>query len=201
MPPKIKLTRPELKRYRDALSRYEQYLPMLKLKQMQLQIALRKVNLEREAAVAKVHHVTERLASYRSILNDVAGVNLKALSRPTEIQTTVTNIAGLKIPVFKCVVFSPLEYTLFGTPAWVDQRLNDQKKLAMEQAHLDILEKQHDLLQYEYQKISQRVNLFEKVKIPEARQVVQLIRIWLGDEMATAVGRAKLLKKTTTENL
>ena len=44
---KIKLTRPELKRQRDALLRFERYLPMLKLKQQQLQLTIRQVDARR----------------------------------------------------------------------------------------------------------------------------------------------------------
>ncbi|MCX5669743.1 MAG: hypothetical protein NTU94_00260, partial [Planctomycetota bacterium] len=40
----------------------------------------------------------------------------------------------------------------------------------------------------------QRVNLFEKIKIPEAREAIRVIRIRLGDEMTAAVGRAKIAK-------
>jgi hypothetical protein len=38
------------------------------------------------------------------------------------------------------------------------------------------------------------VNLFEKVKIPEAQEAIRVIRIKLGDEMTAAVGRAKIAK-------
>ncbi|HUT01741.1 MAG TPA: V-type ATP synthase subunit D, partial [Phycisphaerae bacterium] len=41
MAKKVRLTRPELKRQRDALTRFERYLPMLKLKQQQLQLTIR----------------------------------------------------------------------------------------------------------------------------------------------------------------
>jgi vacuolar-type H+-ATPase subunit D/Vma8 len=44
-------------------------------------------------------------------------------------------------------------------------------------------------------KVIQRVNLFEKIKIPEAREAVRRIRIHLGDEMTAAVGRAKIAKR------
>jgi V/A-type H+-transporting ATPase subunit D len=39
------------------------------------------------------------------------------------------------------------------------------------------------------------VNLFEKVKIPEAEETIRLIKIYLGDQMANAVGRSKIAKK------
>jgi V/A-type H+-transporting ATPase subunit D len=38
------------------------------------------------------------------------------------------------------------------------------------------------------------VNLFEKVKIPEARDNIRRIRIFLGDQQTAAVARAKLAK-------
>ena len=46
---------------------------------------------------------------------------------------------------------------------------------------------------------TQRVNLFEKVKIPEAKEAIRIIRIKLGDEMTAAVGRAKIAKNKLAE--
>jgi len=40
----------------------------------------------------------------------------------------------------------------------------------------------------------ERVNLFEKIKIPEALEAIRVIRIHLGDEMTAGVGRAKIAK-------
>ena len=61
---KIRLTRPELKRERDALARYERYLPMLKLKQQQLQITVREVVQQiRVAEQALVDSAATRLYS------------------------------------------------------------------------------------------------------------------------------------------
>ncbi len=68
------------------------------------------------------------------------------------------------------------------------------------EAKLKVLEEQVRLLQKELTKIIQRVNLFEKVKIPEAREIIRRIRIQLSDEMAAAVGRAKIAKAKLTEN-
>jgi V/A-type H+/Na+-transporting ATPase subunit D len=42
---------------------------------------------------------------------------------------------------------------------------------------------------------NQRVNLFEKVKIPECSENIRRIRIYLGDQQASAVGRSKIAKK------
>jgi V/A-type H+-transporting ATPase subunit D len=77
--------------------------------------------------------------------------------------------------------------------------LLDLREVNRRRAILEILLRQHELLQRELTKIIQRVNLFEKVKIPDARENIRRIRIQLGDEMASAVGRAKIAKSKLTE--
>ncbi|MBM3131747.1 MAG: hypothetical protein FJZ95_01780, partial [Chloroflexi bacterium] len=90
-------------------------------------------------------------------------------------------------------------YSLFSTPAWVDVALGDMREITRCQARFTVIQQQYDLLQRELTKIIQRVNLFEKVKIPETRDNIRRIRIQLGDEMAAAVARAKIAKGKLSE--
>ncbi|NQT72420.1 MAG: V-type ATP synthase subunit D [Chloroflexi bacterium] len=199
MSEKIKLTRPELKRQRDAKTRFERYLPMLKLKQQQLQMTMRQIEKERQKAVKAEAKARQRFQSYEAVMNDMAGVNIPALAEFKEIKTSFSNVAGVAIPVFEDVVFPEANYSLFATPAWVDMALTDLREVNKRRARLDILQRQTDLLQKELTKIVQRVNLFEKVKIPESRENIRRIRIQLGDEMTSAVGRAKIAKNKLDE--
>jgi len=57
-----------------------------------------------------------------------------------------------------------------------------------------ILERQQRLFSEELRITTQRVNLFEKVKIPETRENIRSIRIYLGDEQTAAVVRGKIAK-------
>jgi len=203
MAKKIKLTRPELKRQRDALARFERYLPMLKLKQQQLQLTIRQVTLAWRKATAALDQAKQAFDPYRIVLKDTAGVNVRELSAPAEVRTDTDNIAGVNIPIFVSVDFPTATYSLFATPPWVDRALADMRKITACRVECDILRRQRDLLQAELTKMIQRVNLFEKVKIPEAREAIRLIRIRLGDEMTAAVGRAKIAKAklTSTEHV
>ena len=194
MAKKIKLTRPELKRQRDQMTRFERYLPMLKLKQQQLQTALRELLKARRAAPREAEAAQAKFDGYRAVLADVAGVSVPALAECAEVQTRKENVAGVSIPVFEGVVFAERSYSLFATPAWVDAAVMDLREVNERQARLAILEEQYRLLQRELTKIVQRVNLFEKVKIPEAREIIRVIRIKLGDEMTAGVARAKIAK-------
>ena len=55
------------------------------------------------------------------------------------------------------------------------------------------------LLERELRATAQRVNLFEKVKIPEAKENIRVIGIYLGDQQTSAVVRGKIAKKKLQE--
>jgi len=199
MAKKVRLTRPELKRQRDALTRFERYLPMLKLKQQQLQLTIRDVNRNRRRAEGQAAAAAKVVESYRAVLADVAGLNVTQLAECQEVRTSRLNVAGVNIPIFEEALFPEAVYSLFATPPWVDRALADVRTLNRHRAERKVLQEQFDLLNRELTKIIQRVNLFEKVKIPEAREVIRVIRIKLGDEMTAAVGRAKIAKNKIRE--
>jgi V/A-type H+-transporting ATPase subunit D len=191
---KIRLTRPELKKQRDALVRYERYLPMLKLKQQQLQMKVVETARLRRAAHADADGVRTRMDAYQSVLHDPAGVNFEALSAPSEVRTHRESVAGVVVPVFDSVSFPPAEYTLFGTPPWVDRALGDYRELNRHLARVRVLDEQYRLIRVALTKIIQRVNLFEKVLVPQTTENIRVIRIHLGEEQTAAIGRAKLAK-------
>ncbi|NLX22037.1 MAG: V-type ATP synthase subunit D [Phycisphaerae bacterium] len=200
MATKIKLTRPELKRQRDRLTRYRRFLPMLKLKQQQLQVTLREVAERRAKLQAELDEATRVFRRYEAVLADRAGLPLLEWAKPAEVQTSRFNVAGVNLPAFEKAVFPEAKYSLFGTPAWVDRALEDLRDMSAHRAHLDVLDEEYSLLDHELTRIIQRVNLFEKVKIPESQNAIRVIRIKLGDEMTAAVGRAKIAKSKLAES-
>jgi V/A-type H+/Na+-transporting ATPase subunit D len=196
---KVKLTRPELKKHRDALQRFQRYLPMLKLKQQQLQVTIRDVNKQRKEARDAVTVARKKFEAYGEILADTAGVNLQEMATPKDVDTTWANVAGVRIPVFAGTEFPAPSYSLFSTPAWVDRALADLQEVNRRQAEVDVFDQQYRILKKELTKIVQRVNLFEKVMIPNSQEAIRIIRIALGDEMTAAVGRAKIAKGKLSE--
>jgi len=85
------------------------------------------------------------------------------------------------------------------TPLWVDSAVDAIRKLAELIAETDIIEEQLKLLSNELRITMQRVNLFEKVKIPECKDNIRVIRIYLGDQDTNAVCRSKIAKKKIEE--
>jgi V/A-type H+-transporting ATPase subunit D len=191
---KVKLTRPEMKRQRDALGRFQRYLPMLKLKQQQLQLMVRQAQQKLTDAKRELDAAEAAFDPYRRILSDRAGVNLADLSEPDEVKVGRRNIAGVRVPIFEEILFPEVNYSIFSTPAWVDRTLLDMRSLSERHAKQDILHRQLHLLQGELTKVVQRVNLFEKIKIPDCKDTIRRIRIKLGDESTSAVCRSKIAK-------
>jgi V/A-type H+-transporting ATPase subunit D len=64
---------------------------------------------------------------------------------------------------------------------------------------LQVIEQGISILRQELRITTQRVNLFEKVKIPEAKEAIRRIKIYIGDQMTNAVGRSKIAKNKIEE--
>ena len=104
------------------------------------------------------------------------------------------NIAGVAVRTLKDLTFRRTAPDLWATPAWLDSGLSTLEQLFRLRIERRLLEEQHRLLAEELRTTSQRVNLFEKVKIPECRENIRRINIFIGDENTSAVVRSKIAK-------
>lgn len=193
----IKLTKNEQKKQKDALKRYERYLPTLVLKKQQLQMVIRQVEAQERQKRHDKEAVKSEIDRWVAVFGEPAA--LDDLIGVEEVVTDTGNIAGVDIPVFKDIRFWENEYDLFETPLWVDTALEELKKLVALEEESRILREQVELLNQELRITSQRVNLFEKVKIPETRENIRTIQIYLGDQQTAAVVRGKIAKKKLVE--
>lgn len=189
---KIKYTKNELKQQKDALKRYSRYLPMLLLKKQQLQMEMRRVTAEIIASQGKRDKLLEDMQPWLAVLAEEVG--LPELVKVEAVDTSIGNIAGVEIPVFNGITLAAIEYDIFVMPLWVDRAVIALKQLLTQDAEISVLTKEHSLLHDELRTTSQRVNLFEKVKIPETRENIRTIQIYLGDEQTAAVVRGKIAK-------
>lgn len=191
---KIKLTKGELKRQRDALKQFQRYLPTLQLKKQQLQLEILQQDLILEERKQTLFKKKQAIDSWIGLLIDTA-VDLRPFLLPRKIITHPKNIAGTDISVFDGIEFDPAEYDLFVTPLWIDAAIEAFKAAIILSKEISVVEQGIAILRQELRVTTQRVNLFEKVKIPEAEENIRLIKIYIGDQMANAVGRCKIAKR------
>jgi len=189
---KIKLTKNELKSQKDALRRFERYLPTLILKKQQLQMVIRQVEQQEREKSSEQAKMNKGLEEWVAVFGE--NLNLENLLTVGSIATETGNIAGVDIPVFTGITFREAPYDLFDLPLWVDKGIEFLKAAAALDAEIQVLKEQIRLLGDELRITTQRVNLFEKVKIPETREHIRVIRIYLGDQQTAAVVRGKIAK-------
>ena len=188
----IKLTKNELKKQKDNLKQFQRYLPTLQLKKQQLQSVIQQL----QSVIMGIRQELERKEAERiqmiGDLDDWVAVfaeneifdeekRLDQLVQPDKVIVKDENIAGVTIPAFEELTFKDINYDVDDYPLWVDTAVFKLREIA----RLDAL--------------VQRVNLFEKVKIPEAKENIRVIQVYLGDQQTAAVVRGKISKKKLVE--
>ena len=195
---KIKLTKNELKVQKDALKMYRRYLPTLTLKKQQLQAEIRTIE-EKAIAVRKEKRDLEKdFESWIAVFGEMDAFPAGIIT-VSNIRKGYGNIAGVAIPTFEGADFSRGDYDLYETPLWIDIAANHMERAMLLDLEAEVLEEQVRLLEAELRSTSQRVNLFEKVKIPEAKENIRVIGVFLGDQQTAAVVRGKISKKKLVE--
>jgi V/A-type H+-transporting ATPase subunit D len=198
---KLKKTKNEIKAQREALRRYERFLPTLELKKQQLQREVRRAEAALRDAEAAEEEVLARLRPWVKLLSAAPGLRLGDYVRVAALDLETTNIAGVNVPVLTHVRLESAAVDYVGTPAWLEDAVTALRELTRLRAERLTLERQKELLGEELRITAQRVNLFEKVMIPRAVESIRTIRIALGDAQTAAVARAKIAKGKGAELL
>ena len=190
---KFKLTKTELKAQTDALKRFQRFLPMLQLKKQQLQCEIAGIAAKADAVSARERAVREGLNRWVGLFATDESL-LAGLVKVKDVRTGTANIAGVAIPTFEAIDTDVKEVDPWATPAWVDDAVETTTQILSLQCERAIYEEQRRLVMAELLQTSQRVNLFEKVKIPACKEAIRVIKIALGDEQTAAVTRGKIAK-------
>lgn len=193
MAQKPKFNKTYLKSQRDSLNKFLKFLPILQLKKMQLQLVLRQMEPVVEGKRTELSRAVEDVKPWASLLSEPEA-DVEAHLRVSAVDTVMDNIAGVEVPELKGISFEKVQYSLFATPAWLDSAVAALRKIVAAREELKILLQKEALIRNELRTTTQRVNLFEKKLIPELRENIRKIKIFLGDEETAAVGRAKLAK-------
>jgi V/A-type H+-transporting ATPase subunit D len=200
--PKIKLTKNELKKQRDALKMFERYLPTLQLKKLQLQTEIRSVEAKALELDAAREVLLAEIRTWIAVFGEeeeIHGPDGTSLISVAKIRTGLGNIAGVEIPVFEGAEFTTCDYDLFAKPLWIDKAVDRIRARLLLDLEILVLREQIVRLASELRITTQRVNLFEKVKIPETQENIRKIRISLGDQQTAQVVRGKIAKRKVVE--
>lgn len=195
----LKLTKSELRIQQQRLSQLEKYLPMLRLKKAMLQAEVQEARLEIVGLEKNYSDLMRQAEEYSSLLSDLTGFDPTKAAHIDQVKKRYDNIAGVEVPYFESISFTPYLYSLFDTPPHVDGVVIGLRTLAEALAKIEIAREKKSALEKELREVSIRVNLFEKILIPRCLSNIKKIKVFLGDQQLAAVGRAKVAKTKIEE--
>jgi len=187
------LNKSSLQQQRDKLRLFERFLPSLDLKRQQLTAEYKKsvqVLAEAEQGAGKA---SRSLAGLLPILGS-ATMKLSGLVRIRRVDIGEEDVLGVRLPALKAVEFVTADYSLLATPFWIDDLVTCLKEVATYRIRLHVYRERAARMQSAVRRITQRVNLFEKVLIPNAKQNIARIQIFLSDIGRATVVTSKLAK-------
>ena len=169
----VALSKSSLQHERDRLRLFERFLPSLELKRQQLTAEYKKTMAELADA--------DRAAAG-------AGRSLTALL--PLLGTSETKLSGL-VRVRRVEV---APYSILATPDWLDDAVTCIREAATQRLRVRVYRERVARMQGAVRRVSQRVNLFEKVLIPGTQRNIARIRIFLSDVERAAVVTSKIAK-------
>jgi V/A-type H+/Na+-transporting ATPase subunit D len=189
---RIRYSKTELKRQRDLLFTYTRFLPILNLKKKQLQLELRITDDKQRMVEGELYDSLVAFEKWAELLDARADIT-KLLKIKMDIINQ--NITGVRVPKIKSVEFEEDDYDLFETPPWVDLVLTELKHMKRLKEELRVCKKQKEILSEELKIVNRRINLFEKVRIPQTEEVIRVIKIYIDEEQTANVIRGKKCKE------
>ena len=190
---KVAYNKSSLNAQAQQLKLYKKVLPSLDLKRRQLTLELSKAR----KALEQCHKDLEvylRQTVEKIPMLAAPGVDLQDLVKIDEIIMGEENMVGVHMPILESIKTHTRDYSTLATPAWVDAFAKRLEKACELYAQSKVAERRIAVLKVAVRKATQRVNLFEKVLIPDCQITIKQIKIFLGDAERAAVVRSKLAK-------
>lgn len=190
---KVKLSKNEMARQRNQLKLYSKLLPSLDLKRRQLTIEQDKARNELESTRRAVDELETHIGAELPMVAN-RDIEISGLVTMTAFELGEENVVGVRLPRLDRIDCAIADYSLAGKPVWVDILVARLRDAAEQRTRVQVAEERVRLLGQAVRRTTQRVNLFERVLIPEAKETIKRIMIHMGDQERSAVANSKLTK-------
>ena len=191
---KLTLSKSGLQKQREDMRLYERVLPSLDLKRMQISGELKRARQQLAEAEVEVEKLNDRVAEQLPMLAN-REIDVSGLVQVESFRIEEENLVGVKLPKLVEIKCHVAEYSMLAKPHWVDMLVEQLKQMVEQKTRVQVAAERVRLLEQAERKITQRVNLFDKILIPTAKKNIQKIQIYLADAERAAVVRSKITKR------
>lgn len=180
-----------IQEYRRKLASRRSSLPTLKNKESVLRIAVQRLKEQTVSENARLESLVSQAKENVEFWAEFP-YNIFALS---SIVTKSSKIVGVAVPEFDRVEWKEREYSRFNKPGWLSTGIGILREIAVASAKVEILRRQIAVLEKARLKTTQKVNLYEKVQIPQYQDAIQSIKRYLEDVENLEKAAMKIVKR------
>ena len=174
---KFQYNKVAMQRLRKELKIRENALPTLKSKEAYLRVTIKRQKAVKSGLEAELKAKMDELSPAEALWAEFrAGlINFESAILKED------NVAGIKIPALDKMNIAISPYSSFMAPAWYAWGIETIRELSAKAVEILIMDRRIDLLEYARKKTTQKVNLYEKVQIPEFSEAILKIKRYLED--------------------
>ena len=187
---KFQYNKTALQNLRRQLSIREKALPTLKSKEAALRLEVRKITAEIDLLKEEYQMIVKENQNYNGFW-----MEFPQIVKIRNIISEQKNIAGVRVAILKNIDFALEQISLFNMPSWIRLAINMFERLMTIQIRIEMTEARLNALAYARKKTTQKVNLYEKVQIPEYRMAIIKIKRYMEDEDNLSKSSQKIVKE------
>lgn len=187
---KIQYNKTAIQQYQRQLAIREKALPTLKNKETALRVEVKRIAdllVQLKEKLNRIYTDSEDMAKFWTEFPDIVDID------KTEIK--IRNIAGVKIPILQNIGFKVSDFSLFHQQAWVSAGIEKFQEIIRFKIEIKTVQKQFEVLNYARKKTTQKVNLYEKVQIPEYQNAIRKTKRFLEDKENLEKSAQKIVKE------
>lgn len=187
---KFQYNKTALQNLRRQLSIREKALPTLKSKEAALRLEVRKITAEIDLLKEEYEMIVKENQNYNGFWTE-----FPQIVKIRNIISEQKNIAGVRVAILKNIDFALEQISLFNMPSWIRLAISMFERLMTIQIRIEMTEARLNALAYARKKTTQKVNLYEKVQIPEYRMAIIKIKRYMEDEDNLSKSSQKIVKE------
>ena len=194
MADKVLMNKNTLASLKNELKGYITALPVFEMKEQQLKEVIQNIEYaiyRLQEAISQTNTDTKKWVAVMA--EDI--IDMTDLVTLSELKTKKREVAGVTIHTFVDVHFEEKKIDYLTTPLWIDAAIEVIKEQKTNQSILKLEEENLERVREELAEARRMKNALKEVFIPEVRENIRKIEIYLGDVERLTIGCAKLVKK------
>jgi V/A-type H+-transporting ATPase subunit D len=176
--------------FKRQLAIRQKALPILKNKETALRLEVVKLTKELENIHSQQQKLDARLEAFKGFW-----VEFPEILKVDKVEIYQKKVIGVKVPQLKTISFELSDLSWWNLPAWIPEGVQLLKEASQLKVKADVLQQQIDVLDLARKKTTQKVNLYEKVQIPEYEDAIMKIKRFLEDKENISKAAQKIVKK------